>query len=415
MMEENLFNRNLLLLWAGQAVSQLGGGVGYIATLWWVQSTTGSALALGGLVTISSVVGLVLSPIAGVFVDRWNRKYIIVGTDIIRGLINCLLAWALWQNQLTLPLLFVAAAIKSACGQFFSPAIMAAMPQIVPGKHLEKANSLQQITQTITGMSGYALGGLLAAVLGIPALFLANGLAYLVSALSELFIILQPVMKASKLSLKTVLADLAGGLTYVKADRVLLGIMQVMIIINFALVPFTVLLPKLVSDHLGAGSEVLGFISSAQMAGMFLGAILLSVTGLVKRNHWLVKLGLAISALCLMLSPLARGSMWPLQLIFYGASGVVTAIVQISFFSTLQRKIDPAYMGKVFSLNSAMSFGLQPLAGTLSGYLADQYPLAPIYFAFGLLVILGNLRLLLIPGLDAYFGFKGKQSPEVAA
>ena len=415
MVEESLFKRNFILLWAGQAVSQLGGGVGYIATLWWVQSTTGSALALGGLVTISSMVGLVLSPIAGVFVDRWNRKYIIVGTDIIRGVVNCLLAWALWQNQLTLPLLFAGTAIKSACGQFFSPAIMAAIPQIVPSKQLEKANSLQQITQTITGMSGYALGGLLAAVVGIPALFLVNGLAYLVSAFSELFISLQPVMKASKLSLQTVLGDLADGLTYVKGDRVLFGIMQVAIIINFAFVPFTVLLPKLVSDYLGAGSEVLGFITSAQMAGMFLGAILLSVTSLVKRSHWLVKLGLAISALCLMLSPLARGGMWPLQLLLYGVSGVVTAIVQIFFFSTLQRKIDPAYMGKVFSLNSAMSFSLQPLAGTLSGYLADQYSLVPIYFVFGLLVILANLRFLLIPGLDAYFGFKGKQTPELAA
>ena len=118
--------------------------------------------------------------------DRWNRKYIIVGTDIIRGVVNCLLAWALWQNQLTLPLLFAGTAIKSACGQFFSPAIMAAIPQIVPSKQLEKAYSLQQITQTIiTGMSGYALGGLLAAVVGIPALFLVNGLAYLVSAFSS--------------------------------------------------------------------------------------------------------------------------------------------------------------------------------------------------------------------------------------
>ena len=202
------------------------------------------------------------------------------------------------------------------------------------------------------------------------------------------------------------------GLTYVKGDRLLFGIMQVAIIINFAFVPFTVLLPKLVSDYLGAGSEVLGFITSAQMAGMFLGAILLSVTSLVKRNHWLVKLGLAISALCLRLSPLARGGMWPLQLLLYGVSGVVTAIVQIFFFSTLQRKIDPAYMGKVFSLNSAM---FQPLAGTLSGYLADQYSLVPIYFVFGLLVILANLRFLLLPGLDAYFGFKGKQTPELAA
>lgn len=403
-MKEKLFNKNFVLLWLGQSVSQLGTGVGYIATLWWVQSTTGSALALGGLATVSSVVGLTLSPFAGVFVDRWNRKSIIVTTDIIRGLVNCLLAWAMWHNILTLPLLFLGAAIKSACAQFFSPAVMAAVPQLVDKKHLEKANSLQQMTQNISGMVGYALGGLLIALVGIPALLLINGLAYLLSGLSEMFISLQPVMKHSKLNFKTFFGDLQSGLAYVRRDKVLFGIMQVMVIINFALVPFFVLLPKLVSDHLHAGSEVLGIISSSQTAGMLLGALILSVTPFVKNNYWVIKWGVSISACSLMLSPLAVGALWPVQLLIYGLSGAVTAIINIFFFSTLQRKIDPAYMGKVFSLNSAMSFGLQPLASTMSGYLADVYPLALIYLAFGLLVLLSNIRLVAISGLDDYLG-----------
>ena len=414
MMARRLFNRNFVLLWLGQAVSQLGAGVGYIATLWWVQSTTGSALALGTLATVSSAVGLMLSPFAGVFVDRWNRKSIIVVTDIIRGTINCLLAWAMWHNMLTLPMLFFGVAIKSACAQFFSPAVMAAVPQLVDSGHLEQANSLQQMTQNISSMVGYALGGLLVALLGIPALLLINGLAYLLSALSEMFISLQPIMKEGKLSVRVFFTDLAGGLSYVKRDRVLFGIMQVMVIINFALVPFTVLLPKLVNDYLRAGSEALGIISSSQMAGMLLGALLLSVTSLVKRNYWVIKWGLSISACTLMLSPLALGALWPTQLLIYGISGAAMSIVNIFFFSTLQRKLDPAYMGKVFSFNSAMSLGLQPLASALSGYLADIYPLVLIYTAFGVVVLLGNIRLLAIPGLDAYFGFgNGRTVPKL--
>jgi MFS family permease len=405
-MKKELFSKDFVLVWLGQSVSQLGAGVGYIATLWWVHSTTSSALALGALATTSSMVGLVLSPFAGVFVDRWNRKHIIVVTDIIRGLINILLAWAMRSNTLTLPMLLSGVAIKAACGQFFSPAVLAAIPQLVDSEHLEKANSLQQISQNITGMAGYALGGLLVALAGIPSLLLFNGLAYLLSALSEIFIALEPVARASKLNARTVFMDLKGGLAYVKNDRILFAIMQVMVIINFALVPFSVLLPKLVGDHLQAGSDVLGFISSAQMAGMLSGALLLSFTSLVKDNHWLVRWGLGISACALMTSPLARGSMWPVQLLLYGLSGAVMSIVQIFFFSTLQRKIDPAYMGKVFGLNSAMSLGLQPLASFLSGYLADIYPLAMVYAVFGSLVLLGNFRLLAIPGLNAYFGFK---------
>jgi len=404
LMTKKLFTKDFILLWLGQAVSQVGAGVGYIATLWWVQSTTGSALALGTLATVSSLVGLTLSPFAGVFVDRWNRKWIIVGTDFIRGLVSCYLAWAVWNGTLNLPILFLATAIKSACAQFFSPAIMASIPQLVDSERLEKANSLQQMTQNISSMLGYALGGLLVALFGIPALLLINGFAFLLSALSETFIVIPSVVRDTKLNLKTFFTDLSGGFAYVKRDQVLFGVMQVIIIINFAFVPFYVLLPKFVADYLHAGSEVLGLISSSQMAGMLAGALLLSLTTFVKKNAWVVRFGLSISACVLMLSPLARGAMWPAQLLIYGVAGSISSIVNILFFSSLQRKIDPAYMGKVFSLVNATALGLQPVASALSGYLADRYSIVFIYWAFGCLVLLSNVRLMAVPGINAYLG-----------
>ncbi|MDP2856629.1 MAG: MFS transporter [Bacillota bacterium] len=403
MVHRVLTNRSFLLLWLGQGVSQLGAGVGFIATLWWVQSTMGSALALGTMATVSGAVGLILSPIAGVFVDRWSRKGIIVGTDMLRALVNCVLAWAMWRGVLTFPLLLVGVAAKAACGQFFAPAVMAAIPQLVRDEDLEKANSLQQVTRNISNMAGLALGGVLVALLGLPALLFVNGIAYLASALSELFIILPPVAKCGPLSFGAFYRDLAGGLTYLRRDHTLFGVMQVLVIINFALVPFSVLLPKLVADHLGAGSEVLGYISSSQMAGMLAGALLISTIPLARRCPGLIRWGLGISASFLMLSPIVSGVYWPVQMLLYGTSGLVMAVVQIFFFSTLQRKVDPGYMGKVFSLNNAMSLGLQPAAAALSGYLADLYSLTIIYLAFGSLVLIGNARLLAIGGLNEYF------------
>ena len=405
-MQRKLLSRDFVLLWLGLGVSQLGTGVGYIATLWWVQTTTGSAVALGTLAMVSGLVGVVLSPFAGVFVDRWNRKHIIVITDLKRGVTSCFLAWAVFTNTLTLPVLFLATALKSACAQFFMPAISAAVPQIVDDRHLEKANSLRQITQNVSNMVGYALGGLLVAVLGIPALLLANGVAFIASAISEMFMELKPLAHSSKLNVRTFLSDLAGGMAYVKRDKVLFGIMQVMVIINFAFVPFFVLLPKFVEEHLGAGSEVLGLISSSQMAGMILGALVLSMTPFVTKNQWVIRWGLAMSAGTLMLSPWVPSNLWATQLFIFGVSGAITAIVNIFFFTTLQRKVAPAYMGKVFSLVNAMAIGLQPLASAFSGVLADRYSMAMIYTAFGSLALLGNVRMLSIAGINEYFGFR---------
>ncbi len=400
-----MFSKNFILLWLGQTVSQLGAGVGYIATLWWVQSTTGSALALGTLATVTGIVAVVMAPIAGVFVDRWNKKYLIVGTDMIRGSINCLLAWLVFTNTLTLPILFLCAGIKAACAQFFMPSISTAIPQIVADEHLEKANSLREISLNISNMVGYALGGLLVAVAGIPALLLINGIAYLLSAFSEMFIVLKKETGRGKLTVRSFVDDLHGGWSYVKKDKVLFGILQVILVINFAMVPFFVLMPKFVADYLRQGSEVLGLISSAQMAGMIMGALILSLTPLVKKHHWIIRWGLAISAGALMLSPWLPGQYWQVQLLVFGVSGAVTSIVNLFFFTALQRKVDPAYMGKVFSLVSAMGSGLQPAASAISGLLAERFPLAYIYTAFGALAMLSNVRLLAIPGFNAYFGF----------
>lgn len=405
-MTKQLFSKNFVLLWLGQGVSQLGTGVGYIATLWWVQTTTGSALALGTLATVSGLVGVILSPFAGVFVDRWNRKNIIVITDLIRGVINCYLAWAVLTNTLTLPILFLTTGLKSACAQFFMPAISAAVPQLVDTEHLQKANSLRQITQNVSNMLGYALGGLLVAILGIPALLLVNGIAFVASGLSEMFITLKPLKHSSKLGYKTFISDMASGFAYVKKDKVLFGVLQVIAVINFAFVPFFVLLPKFVGEHLSAGSEVLGLISSSQMAGMILGALALSVTSLVDKNQWLIRWGIALSASILMVSPWIPGNLWTAQLFIFGTSGAITAIVNIFFFTALQKKVDPAYMGKVFSLVNAMSLGLQPAASALSGLLADKYSIALIYAGFGALALLGNVRMMAIPGLGEYFGFR---------
>ncbi len=401
-MEKKLFNKDFVLLWLGQTVSQLGTGVGYIATLWWVQRETGSALALGTLAMVQTLVAFLLSPFAGVVVDRLSRKWIIVVTDIIRGVINCYFAYAVWTNTLTLPLLYVGSAITSACAQFFNPAITAAIPQLVSKNFLDKANSIRNVTNNLANIFGYSLGGIMLALVGIPALLFINGISYLLSAFSELFIYIPAVQEKIKLNLKVFVDDLKSGLQYVKNDTLLVGLMKTMLIINFAFVPFFVLLPKFVGDYLGASSDVFGYISSAQTVGLILGGMLIALTSFVKKNIWLIKWGITIQAIALMIAPLVPVQYWGIQLLIYGLFGLMNSVINISFFSALQRRIDPAFMGKVLSFIFAMILGLQPVANGLSGILADYISIAAIFIGAGVLAIFSNLLLVRVPNLESF-------------
>lgn len=412
-MAKKLFNKDFTLLWLGQAVSQLGNGVGFIALMWWVQIETGSAMSLGVLAMVQTLVAFLLSPISGVIADRLSRKHIIIVTDIIRGLVNCLFAYAIWNNILTMPWVLVGAAINAACGQFFGPSITASIPQLVPSELLEKANSLRQMTGNLSNIFGFAVGGILVALFGIPTLMLVNGISFLVSALSEMFITIPAVQEKAKLNLKLFIDDLKSGFKYVKNDGILFKIMQVMVIINFAFVPFFVLLPKFVEEYLGASSHVFGYISSAQVIGMLIGALILTLTRLVHRNIWIIKWGIAIQAIVLCVSPLFPAQIWQIQLLTFGVYGVLNSIVNIFFFSAIQRKVDPAFLGKIFSLLTAMGLGLQPVASVLSGIFANWFGIASVFIGAGILGALSNLLLARIPKLEEYFLVENEEVEQI--
>lgn len=412
-MKDRLFNRHFGLLWFGQAVSQLGNGAGFIATMWWIQSRTGSAAAIGTLALIQTLVAVLLSPFAGVVVDRLDRKAIIVGTDAIRGLVYAFFAYHAFRGTLTLPILYVGAGINSACAQFFGPAVGASVPLLVAKSRLHQANSLRQMTDQIASIFSYGLGGLLVVWLGVPLLLLVDAVTFILSALSELFIVIPRVTTKVTLTAKLFMDDLKDGIAYARSNGVLFRLLQILVFVNFCFVPFFLLLPKYVAEHLQAGSHVYGYITSAQMLGMLAGTTLLATTKIAARYPWLMRWGIALQALGFLVSPLLPRYIWGAQLVVYALFGFLNSVINIIFFTTLQRKVPQVYMGKTLSLVTAMVMGAQPVASALSGYLADRISLPVIFVGAALLGIISNLFLITIPGLIEFFDVQPvqEQSP----
>ncbi len=397
-MKAGWLSRSFALLWLGQGISQLGSGVGTIATMWWIQSTTGSALTLATLAVIKTSVAVLIGPFAGVVVDRLSRKTIIVGTDLVRGAVFIAFAFHAHQGSLTLPMLFVGSAVSSACAQFFTPAIGATIPLLVPRQGLQQANSLRQVTDQLSSVFSYGLGGILVAVCGVPLLFLIDGLSFLIAAGSRAFIVVRQVRSRTKLTVKVVFDDLRQSVAFAKADQCLYHLLGVVVMLSFSSVPFCLLLPLLVEKQLGAGSEVYGYINSAQMAGMVLGTVAILLADAPRRYPWLLKWGIGLQATAFMLTPYLSGPVWGLQLLTYAVFGFFQSIINISFFTALQREVPQELIGKVYALVNTANSAAQPVASGLSGYLADTVGLTAVFVGAGILAIISNLRLLAIPG-----------------
>lgn len=153
----SLWNRNFLLLWQGQLVSSLGDNFYAIALGFWVLEKTGST----GLMAVSTLPRALISPFAGVWVDRTERRSLLIAMDVIRGLALAGIGLAAFAGHLEVWMVFAAGIVRSICGSFFGPAVSSAIPDIVPPEQIVQANSAFSLAYNGSSIIGTAGGGFL--------------------------------------------------------------------------------------------------------------------------------------------------------------------------------------------------------------------------------------------------------------
>ena len=409
---KHFFNKDFLLLWVGLSVSRMGDGAGFIAIMWWVQSEAG-ALALGALAMAKGLTATLLGPFGGVLADRLDRKVIIVSTDVIRGIIYCLLAYLAATGSLTLPVLIVLSCLSVACGQLFYPAVTASIPLLVPNDGLERANALNQFTRQLVNIAGYAAGGVMVALFGVPMLLIINGLSFLCSAASEMFIVIPRVsIDQQRISAGLFLSDIRDGLNYILKNDVLTRILALCMVLNFFYAPLFVLMPVFVSDHMGADSTVYGYLLSSMMAGGLLGAVILSGSTWVQNNLWLVKWGVTLQGLLLLMMPFLPVHLWLWHIVVLFLSGGLNMIINIYFETLVQRITQPEYMGKVFGLLGTATGALAPVAQGLSGAAASVVKVPFIYAICAGFCTATGVTFPFIRGIDSFMEGSSGQEEE---
>jgi MFS family permease len=373
-----LFNRNFVLLWQGQLISQLGNQVHYIATMLWIKHATESASIVGTLMMIASIPGIVLGPIGGAFADRHSRRLILVLSDAICGAAVLMLAAFMFlmpnATDALLIALFTVAVIRGTVASFFGPAISAAIPDLVPKERVGSANSLNQSSIQVSMFAGQGIGGVLFRLLGAPTLFLANGISYIIAAISEFFVTIPQTLPDKGDNLKTTMSqlwqDVVEGFRFVWARKGLRSLVISGTVLNFFTAPIGVLLPFYVEDHLKASSDWFGFILAAIGVGALLGYLLAGAVKLRGKQKSGVLIAMLIVESCMLasLGLLTTPTQATVVMFFFG---VLNGIINISIMTTLQLTTPGEMRGRVFGLLATLAGGLMPIAMGLAGVIAD--------------------------------------------
>jgi DHA3 family macrolide efflux protein-like MFS transporter len=362
--KESLISTNFLLLWQAQLVSGLGDMVYEIALGFWVLAFTKSTLIMSMLMASTMLPRVIMSPFAGVIVDKSNRKKLLVLMDILRGVSVVLVGIAAITGYIQVWMVFAAGIIIGTCGAFFGPAVGSAIPDIVPKTLLMKANGAFSMIFAGSNIAGSAAGGVLFQIFGAPLLFLFNGISYLASAFSITF------MKIPKLAKEghavNFKKDIIEGLVFVWNFKGLRYLIIIAAFLNyFAGMAMTLFIPYF-NQSPDLGVKKYGFASALLGVGMFSGMLFTTIYNIKPKNRLVVfAIAAFISSITFACVPVFNNFTAMLSMLFIG--GFFNSIINVFFQASIQLTVPQDMRGKVFSLIGTVTQGLTPLAMVTAG------------------------------------------------
>jgi len=370
---QKLFSLNLVLLLQGQTVSRIGSAIASLALSLWVLETTGSATYVGLVMLGTSLPLLLFTPIGGVLADRLPRRTLLVGADTAAGLALLSLVLPFYvldsSDQVALIWLVCALMVSSTAMAFFMPAIMAAIPDIAPKSRLDDANSLFGVVNSVTNVVGSGVAGLLFRVLGGPLLFILNGVTFLVSAFSELFLKLPPPEPRAT-EATGYWADTKEGLSYIAAHKGLRNLLLLFTASNFMYAPAMVTFPILVTQFHNQPPDWLGYIFGALGLGSMTGLALFTRVHSdgPGRFRWFTGCMVAQGCTLATLGTTPNGQM---AVVVSFIAGIAMAPVNVMFMSVIQGTVPRAIVGRVSSVGTLITGASMPLGYAFGGIALD--------------------------------------------
>jgi MFS family permease len=385
-------------LWVAMCVSLLGDGAFLVAIAWQVYdlSNTPTAMSVVGIaMTVPTILFLLLGGVAS---DRFDRRRIMVGADLLRALSGMVLAGLALSGALEVWHIAVLAALYGTGAAFFAPAFDAVVPDIVPPERLAQANALDQLVRPLVfRMAGPALGGVLVASGGAGLVFALDSASFLFSA-TTLMLVRVAAKPGSTDSARSVVRDLSEGWRFVRRRAWLWATLASAAVAYLCFMgPVEVLLPYLVKNDLEGSARDLGMVFAAGGIGSVACAIAMGQSDIPRR-------AIGFIYVCWTLATLAvagygvSSAIWQLMLAALAFNALETAGT-IVWATMKQRHVPRTMLGRVSSIDWLISIGLLPLSFALTGPVAGAIGTRGTLVAAGVAGAVVTCAAFFVPGV----------------
>jgi DHA3 family macrolide efflux protein-like MFS transporter len=390
---KNKYNKNIIIFLLSETISLFGSSLVQYAILWYITLNTKS----GVMMTISIICGFLptffLSPFAGVWADRYNRKTLIILSDLFIAAITLILAILFLMGYESLGLLFVTSALRAVGTSIQVPAIGAFIPQIVPESKLTKVNGINGSIQSIVMLISPMLSGALLSIATIQAIFFIDVVTAVLAVLVLLIFLKVPAhAKAQSLQKISYLKDMKEGIVYIRGHAYVKRFFVFCAFFFFLVAPVAFLTPLQVTRSFGDDVWRLTSIEIAFSIGMMLGGLLIASWGGFKNKIHTMTLSNFIVGSCTF--ALGVVPIFWLYLIFMCIVGISIPLFNTPSTVLLQEKVEPDFLGRVFGVFGMISSSMMPLGMLVFGPIADTIQIEWLLIGTGILLFIQSFFLM---------------------
>ncbi len=375
-----LWNKNYILLLQGNAVSAIGDVLYSVAIGYWVYDQTGSSALMGVMSSISMFVMMFVQPFSGSIVDKSNRKALIVGMDALRGVIMLAVGFLAFTDNLSVPVVLIAAFLAALCSVFFGPSVSTVLIDIIPHDDIVRGQSVQSGITSLINLVGKAASGALVAFVGVPLIIMINGVSYLISAFTEMFIdVPRTKRQGEKVTVSGILSDFKTAFIEIFTNKFLKIFIPSATILNLlGSGPGSLMLPFMVEK--GFSVEMYGVFMAVETAGSLVCVFLLGIFKLKKSTRYrLMAAGFIASCFFYMLTYLSTDFLVMCIWMFIGC--FVNCMGNSIFSATIVLAMPEENRAGMLGLFSALSMGGCAISAVVFGVLGEIMPLYILFVA----------------------------------
>lgn len=392
-----LRRRDFALLWTGGLLSVAGDSMLLVVLPYVVYAETGSTIATAGMTVAELVPGIVLGSFAGVWVDRWELRRLLVGTNLLQAAAVSLLV--LGDLPAMLPLVYVVAALQSSLAAFSQPAESALLPRLVPDQELVAANALNVLNNRLGRLVGLPVGSLVYATLGLDAVVVLDALTFLAAGglVAGVSVRHRPGRRDAVPgtgALRRFLAEWVDGIRLVRRDRAVAVLFLVLGLMTFGGTMFDPLTAAWVRDVLGEGAGVYAALMVAHSVSGTVGALAIGAVG-SRLSARLLTGWASVAAGVLLLVRFHVPVVW-VALALGLLQGALAVASSVGVETLAQQRVPESHRGRVFGSLQATIWLLSLVGALVAGVAAETVGLLPVLDVACLLTAAAGVAVLVL-------------------